>query len=189
MGEEIRNRQLISFFFALLLILLYFFCRPYDIVSTEDLTIHNEKKGKYVEILGDVREPGIYTCSGEVTLNDVIMKAGGLKGRFTLDTTPLSTGLRSGDTITIERLSKDRGMVFLKRMDPIKLVTLSIPIDINSATEEELSAVPGLGSRVALNVIEYRNKNGKFKEMEELKDVRGIGDVTFDRTKKYLCVD
>ena len=189
MGEEIRNRQLVSFFFALLLILLYFFQRPYDIVSTDDLTIHNEKKGKYIEILGDIRKPGIYTYSGEVTLDDIIRRTGGLKGRFTLDTVSLSARLKSGDTITIERLSKDQGMVFLKRMDPIKLVTLSIPIDINSATKEELSAVPGLGVKTAFNIIEYRNKNGKFKEMDELKDIRGIGEVTFNKIKKYLCID
>ncbi|MDY7033767.1 MAG: helix-hairpin-helix domain-containing protein [Thermodesulfobacteriota bacterium] len=189
MGEEIRNRLLISFFFALFLILFYFFCRPYDIVSKEDLTIHNEKKGKYIEVLGDVKEPGIYTYSGEVTLDDIIKRTGGLKGRFTLDTAPLSARLKSGDSITIERLSKDQGIVFLKRMGPKKLVTLSIPININSATKEELSAVPGIGVMTAFNIIEYRKKNGKFKEMNEMKDVRGIGEVTFNRTKKYLCID
>ena len=73
-------------------------------------------------------------------------------------------------------------------MDPKKLIILSVPIDINKATREELLAIPGLGPVLAIGIIDYRNRNGGFAAMEDLMRVKGIGKVTFERIKGYLII-
>ena len=175
-------------FFALFFVLAYVFNRPYGSVSNNDPIIRCEEKGDPIEVLGQVKRPGIYRCNGTMTVGDLVKDAGGLEETFTIDEASLSQRVKSGDTVTIERLSKNQGTALVGRMDPAKPVILLIPIDINSATQEELSAIPGFGSKIASNVVEYRNMNGKFAALEQLEEVRGIGEVTYARVKKYLCV-
>uniref|UniRef100_A0A7V5XHI2 Helix-hairpin-helix domain-containing protein n=1 Tax=Thermodesulfobacterium geofontis TaxID=1295609 RepID=A0A7V5XHI2_9BACT len=59
-------------------------------------------------------------------------------------------------------------------------------IDINQATAEELEKLPGIGPKIAKNIIEYREKNGPFKSIEELLRVKGIGPKKLEQLKKYL---
>lgn len=61
-------------------------------------------------------------------------------------------------------------------------------LNINTATLEELIALPKVGKRDAKKIIEYRVKNGGFKSIEEIKDVRGIGPRTFDEIKDLIAV-
>lgn len=59
-------------------------------------------------------------------------------------------------------------------------------IDINHATIEELEKLPGIGPKIARNIVEYREKNGAFKTLEELLKVKGIGPKKLELLKKYL---
>lgn len=61
-------------------------------------------------------------------------------------------------------------------------------ININKASASELQILPGIGESTANKIIEYRNKNGKFKTIEELKNVSGIGDSKFNAIKDLICV-
>ncbi len=65
---------------------------------------------------------------------------------------------------------------------------LNGPININKATASELKVLPGIGESTANKIIEYRNKNGKFKTIEDLKNVSGIGDAKFNAIKDLICV-
>src|SRR4051812_30618342 len=56
-------------------------------------------------------------------------------------------------------------------------------VNINTATREQLDALPGIGPVKSQAIIDYRNKNGRFKSIEELKNVPGIGDATFAKIK------
>ncbi|MCD6548823.1 MAG: helix-hairpin-helix domain-containing protein [Thermodesulfobacterium sp.] len=62
-------------------------------------------------------------------------------------------------------------------------------IDLNKATAEELESLPGIGPKIAKNIIEYREKFGPFKSVEELLEVKGIGPKKLKRLKKYLKVE
>ena len=59
----------------------------------------------------------------------------------------------------------------------------SAGVNINTASKDELIALPGIGPAKAQAIVDYRNANGRFKSLEDLKKVNGIGDATFDKLK------
>ena len=61
-------------------------------------------------------------------------------------------------------------------------------VNINTATQTELEALSGIGPSTALKIIQYRNENGKFKSIEDIKNVPGIGDSKFEAIKNEICV-
>jgi len=64
----------------------------------------------------------------------------------------------------------------------------SAPVNINTASVAELDALPGIGAKTAALIVEYRTKNGPFKKVEELMNVRGIGEKNFLKLKPQLTV-
>ncbi len=61
-------------------------------------------------------------------------------------------------------------------------------ININKAGQSQLETLPGIGASTALKIIEYRQTNGNFKSIEDLKNVPGIGDAKFNSIKSLICV-
>ena len=61
-------------------------------------------------------------------------------------------------------------------------------ININKATQTELETIPSVGPSTALKIIEYREQNGKFKSIEDIKNVSGIGDAKYEKMKDYITV-
>jgi comEA protein len=61
-------------------------------------------------------------------------------------------------------------------------------INLNTATAEQLDSLPGIGAKVAARIIEYRQKNGPFRKIEDLMNVRGIGEKAFLKMKNRLSV-
>src|SRR5262245_66437284 len=61
-------------------------------------------------------------------------------------------------------------------------------VNINTATAAELEALPGVGSATAKRIIEYRQKNGPFKKIEDLMNVKGFGEKTFLKLKPLIAV-
>jgi competence protein ComEA len=62
------------------------------------------------------------------------------------------------------------------------------PININTASVADFDALPGIGAKTAALIVEYRQKNGPFKKVEELMNVRGIGEKNFLKLKPQLTV-
>lgn len=61
-------------------------------------------------------------------------------------------------------------------------------VNINSASEEELTSLKHIGPAIALRIIEYRETHGGFMNIDEIKNVRGIGQAVFEDIKNYICV-
>jgi competence protein ComEA len=61
-------------------------------------------------------------------------------------------------------------------------------VNINSASTTDLEALPGIGAKTAARIIEYRQKNGPFKKIEELMNVRGVGEKNFLKLKEQITV-
>lgn len=62
-------------------------------------------------------------------------------------------------------------------------------INLNTATADELDKLPGIGQAMAARIIDYREVNGFFTTIDELKSVSGIGDKTFEKLKVYITVE
>ena len=61
-------------------------------------------------------------------------------------------------------------------------------ININTANAEELMQIPGIGESTAVNIIDYRNKNGDFKTLDQLKEVQGVGEKKYEKMKDMLTM-
>lgn len=66
--------------------------------------------------------------------------------------------------------------------------TKNYKININRATQAELETIPGVGPSTALKIITYRNENGKYKSIEDIKNVSGIGDSKYEKMKNYITI-
>ena len=93
--------------------------------------------------------------------------------------------LKSGDKVILEGGEKAR----TGRISGIKSISLGVPIGINSATAEDLEALPGIGEKLALRIVSYRNENGRYKNMRALLEVNGMGKKKLSRIKPYTNLD
>ena len=64
----------------------------------------------------------------------------------------------------------------------------SAPVNLNTATQAQLESLPGIGPKSAERILEYRQKNGSFKKIEDLMNVKGIGEKSFLKLKPFLTV-
>ncbi len=65
----------------------------------------------------------------------------------------------------------------------------SVPtVNINTASQDQFEALPGVGAKTAQRILEHRQKNGPFKKVEELMNIKGIGEKSFLKLKPYLTV-
>lgn len=125
---------------------------------------------KEVEVKGEVKNPGIVTLKWEGTAEDAIEEAGGLTNNADIQSISL-----------IEQLSPDTVLIIPSIQDAKDLVS------INSASLDELDTLPGVGPSIAQRIIDYR-KEQPFRSLEDLKDVKGIGDKTFEKLKEQISL-
>jgi len=71
---------------------------------------------------------------------------------------------------------------------PAKASVPSSPINLNTANEAQLESLPGIGPKAAGRILEFRQKNGGFKKIEDLMNVKGIGEKNFLKLKPYISV-
>lgn len=137
--------------------------------TTSDISIYS------VSITGSVVNPGKYTVTKDSTLGYLITLAGGLKEEADV------TAFNSNVTLVND------GSYYIpyKRVDESNV---NIKISINTANQAALDSLPGIGEVFAKRIIEYRVNNGSFKTIEELKNVKGIGESLFEVIKDLICL-
>lgn len=168
--------------FALLLLYLKFFyhpCPPLEPTGQEMV----------VEIEGEIQEPGIYLFKDRPTLGEVIKKAGGLKETIRFPEEFSSERLNTGTLITVEKRSPEQINIKIGRMEAHKLLVFFIPLDLNRVSSDDLSLIPGIGESLSQEIIAYRQKRRGFRSVEELKEIKGIGEVKFQSIKRYFTVE
>lgn len=87
-------------------------------------------------------------------------------------------------TYSVKETKADNGANNAEQSD----VTLGFPININTCTAQELTAVNGIGDARAQAIIEYRKQLGSYSSVEQIKDIKGIGDSVYEKIAPYLTV-
>jgi competence protein ComEA len=141
-----------------------------------------------VEVSGEVRKPGIYIFHHPPTLKEAVQKAGGLREEVLFDEKNLSETLETGTLVDVMKESREVINVKLGRMEARKLIVFSLPLDLNRASVEDLCLVPGIGDPLGREIVAYRKRRRVFSSVEELKNVKGIGDNKFESIKTYFIV-
>ena len=141
-----------------------------------------------VDVAGEVRRPGVYTLPAGARVCDAIDLAGGVTGKAQLTAVNLAARLVDGQQVVVP----SRGAVVTPGQTGTGSGTVSggptSPVNINTATLEQLDALSGVGPATAQKIIAYREANGGFKSIEEIKNVPGIGDAKFEALKGSITV-
>ena len=156
-------------------------------------------KKMYVDIKGSVKNPGVYEFKENDRVIDAINYAGGLNKYANTSNINLSQKLSSEMVIyvfsnkEIEDGSKASSCSTICGVNVIEVNNCvdennsSDKVNINNATLEELMTLTGIGESKAKNIIAYREKE-KFKTIEDIKNISGIGDVLFEKIKDRIVV-
>ena len=162
-----------------------------------------------VQINGAVIKPGVYKVPLGTRLVDVLVRAGGLKKDAETTSLNLTSPVIDGTTfyiaskkepeliklkservymhekneIVIEKKQKKTRKKKIKREK--RFTTL---VNINTATQEELNSLPGIGEMLAGEIIRYRTKHGKFRDFSTINNVPGIGDKKLEKLKKKIII-
>ena len=143
-----------------------------------------ESSDIYVDIAGCVINPGVYKVKSGTRLFEVIEKAGGLSENADTISINRAEEVSDGQKIIInskETLQDSSGIY-------ISDGTTNGKININKADATKLQEIPGVGPSTAQKIIEYRTKTGRFNSIEDIMNVSGIGQKTFENMKDYITV-
>ena len=167
-------------------------------IIEEDLYIETSNQTKennkiLLHITGEVKSPGIIEIDEGSRLNDAIEAAGGLTENADTNKINLAYVVQDGQKINIPNVnSVDTGNYITENIGEnivIEDTNMNTNIvNINTATQTELETLTGIGPSTALKIIKYREENGKFKNIEDIKNVSGIGDSKFEAIKDEICV-
>lgn len=150
---------------------------------SKEMIVENKKK-LVVEIKGQVNNPNIYYLEDGSIINDLINEAGGLTNKAAISNINRAELLTDHACIVIPSIDEEAGNEMISSSNSIK----SDKININTATAEELDKLPGVGPAKAEDIISYRESNGRFKTIEELKNVKGIGESSFEKIKEKITI-
>lgn len=150
------------------------------------------------DISGEVIAPGVYKLKSGDRINDALVKAGGLAANADREWVNLNLNkaemIRDGMKIIIPRIklqeTDNNTQANNNSQIPINNVLGTANnnglISLNKASAEELDKLPGVGPSTATKIIDYRTKNGGFRNIEEIKLVSGIGDKMFENIKDLI---
>lgn len=151
-----------------------------------------------VHVSGAVNKEGIVELKNNSRIIDAIDKAGGLKDEADITNINLAYIIEDGMKIHIPSKEEKESTIIVESNIDSGTVEQSneiksnnnkkLKININTATKTDLETLPGIGESTALKIIEYRKEKGKFKLIEDIKQVNGIGENKFNKIKELITV-
>lgn len=144
-----------------------------------------------VHVAGGVAVPGVYELSPGARVVDAIAAAGGVAATAAPDAINQAQPLRDGDRVYVPRADDLTGVpagvtaaAGAAEDEPVA----SGPVDLNSATVEQLDALPGVGPSTAAAIVAHRDANGPFASVDGLDAVRGIGPTKLEALRGLVTV-
>lgn len=187
--------------------IIYFFITrdetSYENVLINEIVVENKveeekealKDKIKVYVTGEVNSAGVIELDEGDRIEDAIEGAGGITQNANLKDINLAYEVSDGEKIYIPNNSEKEKENEVEEVEKNsvqdeKLVISNSKnkVNINKATVSELTTVPGIGASTAEKIVSYREENGKFKEIEDIKNVSGIGANKYESMKDYITV-
>ena len=148
----------------------------------------------FVDIGGAVKNPMLAELPDGSRVDDAIQAAGGLKQEADMSNINRAEFLLDGQKIYIPSLAMDADGNVIEGAEASGAADAAIGVDasgkvnINTADSTQLQTLNGVGPATAQKIIDYRQSNGSFTAVEDIKNVSGIGDKTFEKLKDYITI-
>ena len=150
-----------------------------------------------VHVMGAVKSPGVYHLSTDARVHEAIEKAGGKTDQADLHSLNLAAKMRDGEQIYVPEIRQipDVGQTIptssSSAAPPQPSVRRSASsdgsrININTATFQELQTLRGIGPTMAQRIIEYRQTSGRFATVDDLTNVKGVGEKTLEKIRDSI---
>ena len=140
-----------------------------------------------------MNNPGLVEMKEGSRIKDVVEKAGGFTNEADIDKVNLAYEVQDEQKIVIPNINdqSDDVSIIDENTDFIKSDSNNKKgkININTATQSELESLTGIGPSMASKIIEYRKENGKFKSVEDIKNVSGIGSTKYESIKDEISIN
>ena len=150
-------------------------------------TINLNKNKIVAEIKGEVVKPDVYTLNEGSIIRDLIEAAGGLTPEADISNINRAKELSNHELIIIKNIN-DEVIDVEAENNEVNEESDDGKISINDSDISKLKEIPGIGEVKANSIISYREKNNGFKSIEELKNVDGIGEKTFEKIKNNIKI-
>ncbi len=144
--------------------------------SRQRLTVH---------VAGAVRRPGVYRLRGGARVNDAVRRAGGPTAAADLTQVNLAAELQDGRQVLLPARTTGQGGAGGAAGSPS---APGVPLNLNTATPEQLDELEGIGPATAKQIVEFRTAKGGFGSVDELADVPGIGDKRLATLREQVRV-
>ncbi|MBM3704797.1 MAG: ComEA family DNA-binding protein, partial [Actinobacteria bacterium] len=137
-----------------------------------------------IDVQGEVVNPGLYEVPLGSRVGDAIKAAGGVRKGVSTSSVNLARFLEDGEQLFVAGVDQN----FSPTGGAIPSSTGGGKLNLNRASESELDGLPGVGPVLAKRIIAYRNENGNFSSVDELRKVSGIGPAKFGELQSFVTV-
>jgi competence protein ComEA len=151
-----------------------------------------------VYVIGEVNTPGVVYLPRQSRVLNAVEAAGGFTKDADTEGVNLASKMNDGDRVTVFSRSAQATQMVITGTAAAEMKTSKVgtptpvikyPINLNTATQQELENLPNIGPAKAAQIIEYRQQNGPFKTISDIQNVPGIGPATFDKMKSMISVE
>lgn len=158
-------------------------------IDNKEVLVRNEKEKVevakiFVEVKGEVLRPDVYELEENSIVKDLIEIAGGLKEEADISNINRAKKLKNNELVIIPNINDKSSTTVINEIS----IESDGLININFADISELKKITGIGDVKAQSIIDYREKSGGFKSIDEIKNVDGIGERTFEKIKDEITL-
>lgn len=172
-----KTLKLLVVFFSIVSLCFLSSCEEDISFVSGGIVMNNSNEDIIVNIKGAVMFPGVYSVKENSLLIDVVNLAGGLVDNADVNNINFAMTVSNNQMIVIP--------ITLEEDASVKEETL---ININTSSVSELTILPGIGEVKAQNIVDYRNINGMFTSVDQLKNVSGISETLFNKIKTMVTL-
>jgi len=148
---------------------------------------HREGGEAVVHVAGEVREPGVYRLGAGTRVQEALRRAGGPTRRADLDAINLAAKVEDGRQVIVPRRAAAAGGPAPAPAGG-DATAPAIPVNLNTATADELGTLDGVGPATAQKILAYRQEHGGFGSIDELDQVPGIGEKRLAALRPHVTV-